>query len=98
MNIKKMKEKLAKILGSEFTDIFINSEGYQNKVVTFRLKAKKYVARLSDAKRRTKERIELEITLMEYLSDKGIHLAKPVQWNGLDKVIDFEFDLMSLIG
>lgn len=86
---EEINEIVERVLNREISEVCLQSEGFQNIVATFKLDEKEYVARFSQKK---KESIDAEIRWMEYLKSKGIRLAAPVQFNGLEKVIEIEMN------
>jgi len=85
VKIEKINEILRNVISGEISDVSLQSEGFQNIVVTFKLDENQYVARLSTKK---KEWIKAEIEWLDYLQDNGIRLAAPVQFSGVDKIIE----------
>ncbi|MCR2821823.1 phosphotransferase enzyme family protein [Lederbergia panacisoli] len=81
----KINDILNRVLDKDIRGLSLESEGFQNIVATFNIDGNYYVARLSNKK---KEWIEAEIKWLNYLQDNGIRLAAPVQFNGLDKIIE----------
>nr|WP_233711491.1 phosphotransferase [Lederbergia citrisecunda] len=80
-----MNNILKSVINSEIYEINLQSEGFQNIVATFKIDESQYVARFSDKK---KKWIEAEILWLDYLHNKGIRLAAPVQFEGLEKIIE----------
>jgi|GEM_PF-1020772 len=81
MNVTILKNQIEELYDIRITDEKIETNGFQNIVMSFILDGKRYIARCTSENHRTREQIEAELLWLTHLVKNGFLLANAVQIN-----------------